>query len=305
MLLMSSANIHAGAVVIANPAARKSSARKVERALRLLREGGCGVKGVFFTERAGHAVELARRAALEGASLVIAAGGDGTFNEVMNGLISASRGDTPMAILPTGTTNVLAKELGIPEDIKGATGRVLSGGPREVFLGRVTFADGGQRRLFFQMAGVGFDAEAVLHVNKALKRYWGKGAYILSGLALALRWRPVPIAVRVDGALYTASSLIVCNGAKYGGHMKAAPGASLFAPRLYAVLMRGLKKRDVPRYALGVLTGRHTGFGDVSVVECRKEVEVMGRAHLQTDGDYAGTSPAIIDIAPERLKIIC
>ncbi|MDA8169448.1 MAG: diacylglycerol kinase family protein, partial [Nitrospiraceae bacterium] len=171
--------------IIANPAARKASRQKTALATALLEKAGHRVD-VLETEARGHATLLAKEAALGGASVVIAAGGDGTFNEVMNGLAG---GEVPMAILPTGTTNVLAKELGIPEDVNGAVDCILSCRPKEIFLAKLAFPDGVERK-FFLMAGVGFDAEAVYMVNRRLKKYSGKGGYFASGLKVLAGWKP-------------------------------------------------------------------------------------------------------------------
>ncbi|MDA8168868.1 MAG: hypothetical protein M0Z59_04105, partial [Nitrospiraceae bacterium] len=154
------------------------------------------------------------------------------------------------------------------------------------------------------MAGVGFDAEAVYMVNRRLKKYSGKGGYFASGLKVLAGWKPETLPVLVDGRQYRATSLIVCNGAKYGGHVKAAPDANLFEPGLYAILMTGSKRRDILRYALGILTGGHTKLGDVKYLRCMK-VEINGTARIQADGDYIGTAPVAILAAGERLKLVC
>lgn len=235
----------------------------------------------------------------DGATLLVASGGDGTFNEVMNAVAGTG---VPMCLLPMGTTNVLAKELGIPENVPGAVQRILNGRAHELFTGRLTFGSG-QVRKFFLMAGIGFDADAVYRVNKKMKKYSGKAAYISSGLRNLLKWKPEPVTVLVDGRQYSASSLIVCNGAKYGGEIKAAPEAGLHEPFLYALVMTGFKRRDVMRYALGIILGRQMKTKGLVYLKCNL-VEVLADRHLQADGDYIGHTPVIIDIAPETVKLI-
>lgn len=287
-----------GAAIIANPAARKSTAKKVELASRLLGRAGWDAQ-IFWTEAGGHGAELARKAALGGAGLVVAAGGDGTFNEVMNGLAG---GDVPMAILPIGTTNVLAKELHIPEDVEGAIRRITAGRPRQLYVGKMTFPDGAARK-FFLMAGIGFDAEAVYSVNRTLKSLSGKAGYFVSGMKVLARWRPEPKRAAIDGREFRFTSLLVCKGARYGGYPKAAPDASLEAPGLRAVLMQGGKRRDIFRYAFGIITGRHTAYKDVLYLRCDK-VDVSDDARVQADGDYIGKSPVTIETAKERVWFV-
>ncbi len=237
---------------------------------------------------------------------MVAAGGDGTFNEVMNGLTAVDEGiggTVPMALLPLGTTNVLAKELKVPEDAEGAVRRILEGRMKRIYLGNISFPDGCQRR-FFLMAGIGFDAEAVYHVNRRLKKLYGKAGYMTSGLKLLKDWRPEPRLALIDGRQFFFSSLIVCKGARYGGYPKAAPDASVEESSLYAVVMSGRERLDVLRYAFGIITGRHTSFKDVEYLKCQS-VQVRDRARIQADGDYIGESPASIGIARENLDIIC
>ena len=285
------------AALIANPAARKTSLKKIEEATRIIEKRGLTVK-TYLTEKKGDGIPLAKKAIEEGASLVIAAGGDGTFNEVMNGLLGAN---IPMALLPMGTTNVLAKELNIPEDTEGSIKTVLSGKEHIISTGRLAFE--GVERDFFLMAGIGFDAEAVYSVDKRLKRYSGKGGYIWSALKNLVNWNPSPLHVTVDGRSFTCYSLIICNGAKYGGHMKAAPNARLDEPVLYAVLMHGRRRLDVIRYAIGILTGTHLRLKDVTYLRC-SDITIEGNAHIQADGDYMGVTPARITLSRDSLRLI-
>ncbi len=284
--------------MISNPAARKSSAKTIELAVRLFEQAGWDVT-VLQTQAGGHATELAKQAVNDGASLVVAAGGDGTFNEVMNGLAG---GAVPMAVLPSGTTNVLAKELKIPGNARGAVKRILEGHIREVHVGSMAFPDG-CRRKFFLMAGIGFDAEAVYHVSGKIKKKYGKAGYLAGGLKILKHWSPEPKIVLIDGNQYLFFSLVICKGARYGGYPKMAPGASIMDDELYAVVMSGRKRTDVFRYAFGIITGLHTRYKDVAYIKCR-DVQVLDAARIQADGDYIGNSPVLIETAKEKLKMI-
>ncbi len=217
----------------------------------------------------------------------------------MNGLAG---GDVPMAIIPVGTTNVLAKELKIPEDVEGAVQRIIAGRPRRLYVADMVFPDGRSRK-FFLMAGIGFDAEAVYNVSRKLKRLSGKAGYLAGGLKVLRHWHPVPKRAVIDGQKFEFSSLIVCKGARYGGYPKAAPDASPENPDLYAVLMRGGKRIDVLRYALGIITGRHTAFRDVAYLKCGR-VDIPDTARIQADGDYIGESPVSIETSREKIMFV-
>ncbi|GAB4387853.1 MAG: diacylglycerol kinase family lipid kinase [Thermodesulfovibrionales bacterium] len=284
------------ALIVANPVAGSSSERKLRTARALLEEAGYGVE-VLLTSKGGDAEALARGAAARGPAFVMAAGGDGTFNEVANGLAG---GGAAMALLPMGTSNVLAKELGVPEDPEGAVRAALSGRPRSVCLGRISMAGGD--RYFCLMAGVGFDGLVVARALRLARRP-GKLAHIAAGLLALPGWRPGPIEVVADGRAWEGRSAIVCNAAKYAGHFRIAPDARMADPTLRVVLMRGGGRLDMARYVLSALAGRLTGLGDVAYFEAR-EVEVRGEAHVQTDGDYRGLAPASISVAAGALKII-
>ncbi len=189
----------------------------------------------------------------------MAAGGDGTINEVINGMAGS---DVPLAILPLGTTNVLAKELGIPEDLKGAMDTAVSRKPRTVSLGRIELnpeTDSAFSRYFCLMAGIGFDGEAVHGMNKAVKKRSGKAAYIFSGLKNLLRYSPNQLFYNIDGKEYTGFSSITGKASKYGGNFKITPDADLSDPFLYTCIFQGNRRRDLLRYVFKVITGRLFG----------------------------------------------
>jgi YegS/Rv2252/BmrU family lipid kinase len=286
-------------VLISNPVAAKASKRKTEKACRYLRSKGHKVEPVFTRHR-GEAESIARNALGKNPSLIVAAGGDGTFNEVMNGMAGSV---VPMALLPLGTTNVLAKELGIPEHMEKALDRATDGSPRTVSLGKITVAEPAASRYFCLMAGIGFDGAVVHGISEKLKKISGKGAYIYSGIKTLLLLNLDDLQLTVDGEHYRGHSAIIGKASKYGGNFRAAPGASLDNPNLYVCIFRAKRRIDVLRYVLGVMTGRHTAFEDV---EYRKAtaVEVRGVAHVQIDGDYLGMTPATIEVAPDILRLV-
>ena len=288
-------------ILIANPAAKRSSRKKIERAVELLRSAGREVD-LYLTEKGGDAEEWARNAAQGGTSFLLVAGGDGTFNEVMNGIAGTG---TKMAILPMGTTNVLARELGVPEDVDGAVRRALEGEEHAVSLGRITFSHGSARieRHFCLMAGIGFDGEAVHRIGAAAKKFLGKSGYILSGLRTLAAYSPAELTFVVNGQSFKGYSAIIGKASRYGGEFRVTPDARLMDPDLYACIMHGKKRMDILRYVRGVVTGKHLAFSDITYLKT-DAVHVEGSAHIQVDGDYLGTTPATITVVPGAVKLI-
>jgi len=288
-------------VLIFNPIATKASGRKIARASHFLRSKGYKAE-IFFTEQKGHAESLAREAVKESPSLIIAAGGDGTFNEIVNGIAGS---EIPMAILPLGTTNVLAKELGLPETVDDALEVALNGTPKTVSLGKIyiTCHSSLVTRYFLLMAGIGFDGEAVFRINETIKKISGKGAYIFSGLKTLSAFNPDKLILDMDGKTYTGYSVIISKVAKYGGNFKITPDARLTDPFFYVCLFKGKGRLDILRYVTGIVAGKHLGFRDVEYVRA-KNINVEGDAHIQIDGDYFGRSPARIEVVPDTVRLV-
>ncbi len=288
-------------VLISNPAAKRASDRKIIQASNFLKTRGYKVE-VLFTEKKGSAEILAREAIKELPSLIIAAGGDGTFNEVINGIAGS---EIPMAILPLGTTNVLAKEIGIPENVEGAMEIAVGSPPKTVSIGKVSVIRHSSlvTRHFCLMAGIGFDGDAVFGINETLKKISGKGAYIYSGIKALFRFEPDELTFNIDGKTYSGYSAIIGNVAKYGGNFKVTPDARLTDPTLYICLFKGKKRLDIFRYVFGIATGSHLRFKDVQYLKAER-IQVDGNAHIQIDGDYFGMTPAKVEVATNTLRLV-
>ncbi len=289
-------------ILISNPAARGASLRKFEAASVFLQERGFDAK-ILLTEKSGDATRLAEEAVRKKPYAIIAAGGDGTINEVINGMVKS---DIPLAILPLGTTNVLAKELGIPEDIPAALKVAISQSPKTISLGRIELesdTDSAHFRYFCLMAGIGFDGKAVHDVNKALKRKFGKAAYILNGIKNFLNYSPNQLFYEIDGKQYTGYFSITGKASKYGGNFRITPDANLSDATLYTCIFHGNKRRDLLRYVYRAVTGSLLKERDIAYVKSTS-LEVLGTAHIQIDGDYLGLTPAKITVEKDALKLI-
>ena len=289
-------------LVIFNPVAGRPRGRqrRLSRALQRLEALGVAYE-VATTEYAGHARTLAAAAA--GFDIIAVAGGDGVINEVVNGLLG--RADPPaLAIIPLGTANVLAWEIGLRALSPVAAAEAIAWGqPRAAHLG---VANG---RGFCLMAGVGFDALVVANVDPMWKRKLGKLAYALETLRQIARYRPAFYDIDIDGAVYRASSAVVCNGRYYGGRYVCAPEASLDKPMIEVCLFLQAGRWHVLRYAWGLLSGRLKHFPDVPVIEARRvavrPVDAgQSGAPVQGDGDIIAASPVEIAVSPLKIAII-
>ncbi len=285
--------------VIANPKAKRFSEKRLKNAIRILSENGFDVE-IRMTSFKGDAEAIAGDLSKKGYPLIIAAGGDGTFNEVINGIALTG---TRMGILPMGTTNVLAKELGIDEDIEVAVRGIINGVEHMLSIGLISLQSPPLQRYFCLMAGIGFDGEAVFECNDTLKRFLGKGAYILSGLKTLLRFSPEPLKFSFDSQSLTGYSAIISKASKYGGHFRITPDASLFKKDLYIYLMHGKKRFDILRYVSAIILGRHLRLSDITISRA-EEIAIEGRAKVQIDGDYIGHTPALIRVIPDAIRMV-
>ncbi len=288
-------------VLICNPVAKGASNKRIKKASHFLKSRGYNIE-MLFTARRGHAKELVQEAIKKLPILIIAAGGDGTFNEVVNGLAGS---EIPMAILPLGTTNVLAKELNIPEDVDGSLEVAIKSHPKTISLGKITATHPSSlvTRYFVLMAGIGFDGEAVFGVNETLKKFSGKGAYIYSGIKTLTEFRPGELVFHIDGKTFFGYTAIIGKAAKYGGHYMITPDVKLTDPFLSVCLFKGRKRFDILRYVFGIAMGRHLRFKDVEHIKATM-IEVDGSAHVQIDGDYFGKTPVKIEIVPNIVRLI-
>lgn len=292
-------------LVIHNPTAGARRLSRLNAVLGRLNAAGCQVSTVA-TGAAGDAERIA--AAVDPASVdaVVAAGGDGTINEVANGLLAAAaRGVAvpPLGIVPLGTANVLARELRLSTAPRAVVGALLHGRPRPVVLGRCEGAGG--VRHFLMMAGVGFDAHVVDRVDAALKRRLGKGAYVWESLRGILNYRRQEFRLLIDGVPHQAASAIVARGHYYAGSYVVAPQARLELPMLHVCLFRRAGRWQVIRYATALLLNRLPNAEGYEVIPAR-HVEINGSDGdpIQGDGDTIGALPATITLAAQPLNLL-
>ena len=286
-------------LVIYNPAAGRRSARRLRRFLdHLARLAVPAV--VRETAGRGDAEAFARAADAGEFDAVVAAGGDGTINEAVNGLAAS---DLPLAILPLGTANVLANEIGLPRDPGRLAAIAAAGVARPVRTGEVIW-DGGARR-FVMMAGIGFDASVVAGLDPVLKRRFGKLAYVAEIVARLARHRDCRYSVACAGEEIPVAAAVVANGRFYAGRFVLAPGARLEAPTLELVLFLRGGRLAVIRYMVAMALGRVHRVPDVRILRAAS-VSLAGPAGapVHADGDIVASFPVTIALAPRPLRLI-
>jgi len=254
------------------------------------------------THGPGTAGEIACQAIRNGSELIVAAGGDGTLNEVIQGM---AHSHIPLGILPAGTANVLATEIGLGRGLNRTAKIIPNCVTRRIALGRLNC--GQEHRYFLSMAGAGFDAQIVYDLGSGLKDRLGKAAYWIAGFAHALKRFP-EFEIEIDGeARGTASFALASRVRNYGGDFEIARHASLAAEDLEVVLFRGRTALPYFKYLWGLVTGRLEGMGGVSF-QTGLEVRVFDpadrRIHIQVDGEYAGRLPASIVLVPNALTLL-
>jgi diacylglycerol kinase family enzyme len=229
--------------------------------------------------------------------LVIVAGGDGTVNAVVNSL---TPGMATLAVLPLGTSNVLAAELGICS-VEDGVQRILNGATRPLSVG-VLETDTACHR-FVLMAGIGFDGAVVRDVRPMAKRLLKKGAYALSAALSTMKWDTSLMDVVTPERTIACHSAIVCNASRYGGSSILAPRSELFSPEFSVVCIRKNLRRTYLRLAVDLLSGRFDSSRDIIRIPADR-VEIRGTKPIQIDGDFIGYSPATLETMSDFARII-
>ena len=207
-------------MIVFNPSAGRRRARLLWRVLDVMATSGVRLE-IAETRGVGHAIALARDAASAGVRLVVAAGGDGTIAEVANGLVGST---CQLGVIPLGTANVLAQELGLPFAPREIAAALAFGRTRPVWPGLARGPEG--TRAFVQMLGIGFDAQVVHRLNLPMKRAIGRSAYVVQTMRELMRYRFPPIRLRLDGVETQTHSVIVTKGRFYAGRYMLAPGTT-------------------------------------------------------------------------------
>jgi YegS/Rv2252/BmrU family lipid kinase len=291
------------AFLIYNPNAGSRVRDRGERLRRAVAAlGGAGIEVQEAPTRyPKHATELARGFAAEGAEMIIAAGGDGTINEVANGMVGS---ESRLAILPAGTANVLACEMRLSRDLEVAAREIPRMVARRIAVGRFT-PEAGEARHFLLMAGAGMDAAIAAAVKPDVKRNWGKLAYWFAGMAQAGRRLP-QMQASVHGKTVRTGFALAARVRNYGGDLEIARNVTLMDGSFEIVLFRGESTWPYAKYMLGAVAGRLGAMDGVTITRscCLDLAPIDSPIYVQLDGELAGTLPARIDMVQNALTLM-
>lgn len=230
-------------------------------------------------------------------ALVIVAAGDGTVNALVNAL---EPGAATLAVLPMGTSNVLAAELGI-SSVAAGMDRIIAGNTKALSVGVIELE--GTSRRFVLMAGIGFDGAVVRDVSLQHKRELKQGAYAVSAIKNALKWDTTRIGIKAGDRQFSCHSIVFSNASRYGGNFRLAPDCSVFSPGLEAVCLQKNSRSGYLRLAWQLFTGRAVSNSSVLRIPL-SDCEVQGTKPVQIDGDFIGYSPARVTTLADFARII-
>lgn len=277
--------------IILNPAAKGDQARKtIDRVAKLAPDAK-----LLLTENAGDGERRAREAVAMGFQTIVAAGGDGTVNEVLNGIDPAK---CALGILPVGTMNVLALELGISPDLERALAVIRKNHRRRVDLGYAN-----QRR-FIQLAGVGLDAEVVRKTHPEAKRAWGPWSYLLTVAQVTVA--PAPrLRVKAEGKEFPGAMVLIGNGRHYGGPFRFFPKADMTDGKLDVCIFPKSGPLDLLWYLQGVLIGGPESLPEVTYLQVPAlTVEADEKVALEVDGEYGGETPVTFRLENKGVEVV-
>ena len=281
--------------VIHNPVAGPRVVNRIELVRAYLSARGLPFR-IRETSAPGDAVVMAREAAYEGSDTVVVVGGDGTMNEVADGLAGSA---TRLAFVPHGTGNVFAREFSLPESVEGCMDLLSNGKTIAVRMAKAN------DRRFVLLGSAGFDAEVVERMNSRQKNLLGIAAYVLCGARHLLRFQPTlwlefPGRERIE-----AQAVIVARGKKYGGNVTIAPGGDIAGNTLQVIALLRKGRLSIAKFALDALRGKHAASRHVLI---RESPSLFVRCAIpsacQVDGEYLGPLPVRFTVTDALLRVV-
>lgn len=267
-----------------------------------------------YTEKAGQAVNLAREAADKDYKYIIAVGGDGTVNEIANGiLLSENPGNTALGILSTGTTCSFARSLSISQDPARLISLLAYGESLPVDAGAVEYTSEGRRlrRFFVNEADIGFGATVVEAANR-FKNYLGRRInylpHVVGGLASLVSYRNKRITIHVEDkteSILDCAMLVIANGNYFGGGMQIAPDAMPNDGLLDMVIFSDMSKSELLKIWPMTYEGRHVSHEKVRMLRVKKvDIQCDETILLEADGELLGEGPVSFSVLPSALKVL-
>ncbi|MFH1784718.1 MAG: diacylglycerol kinase family protein [bacterium] len=247
--------------------------------------------------------------ATDGCELIISAGGDGTLNACINGIMHAKNKNpsnkTVLGIIPLGVSNVFALEADIPMDPIKACRALISYQTKKTDLIKICTPF---TRYFISMAGIGFDAQVVKSFKPKLKKIvGGKLAHILTGIPVLLKYNPTKFSLVCDNTQPPLSGYfaIIGNIKSYGGRFRITSHANLDDGLLHICLFKGPRRRDLLRYIWGIIIGKHLSFDDVEYLRTKAvKLQYEGNLWAQVDGDSLEIMPSEFEICPKAIDML-
>jgi YegS/Rv2252/BmrU family lipid kinase len=283
-------------LIVFNPVAGGGAKRfRMQRTLAKLTLMGCDLT-LRATARRGDAERIAAETQAADFDALVAAGGDGTIHEVANGLHA---GSPPLALLPLGTANVLAHEIGLKARSTPIAATIARGRETLMRCGRI---DG---RRFVLMAGAGFDAAVVKALDPRLKRALGKLAYAIESLRQMAAYSFPPLTPEIDGQPATAASILILNGRRYAGPYVCAPDGGLAKAGFQVVLFEASGRFAVLRYGLALLLDRLPRASGIRILPASSiRLAAPAGAPVQADGDWVAELPLSLTVDPLPVRLL-
>jgi diacylglycerol kinase (ATP) len=280
-------------LIILNPAARSERARRWQQKLRAM----CGEAFFCATTEAGDAELQARRAVAEGFDPIVAAGGDGTIHEVVNGIAGS---EAALGLMPMGTMNVFANELGLPANDLGRCWEIIRQGKT-----RMVDLPTANKRNFVQLAGVGLDAQVVKETSVAFKRNFGPLSYLISAAQIAARRPPRLLIESEDARTEEGSFVLVGNGRLYGGPFPFFKRAAIDDGLLDVLVFKQLGYLELIKYLQNVIFTSEITTREVEYFQtARLRVSSEDEVPVELDGELAGICPVEFKVQPRQLKVL-
>jgi diacylglycerol kinase (ATP) len=258
------------------------------------------------SEGPGRLPELAQAALDDGADLLVAVGGDGTVNEVVNGMAGS---DAELAVIPRGTGTDFARSLGIPRSFDEAVKIAATGTVRTIDLGRATYRrwSGGEGEAYFaNVASAGMSGAIAKRTNETSKVFGGKLSYLWATFAVFSRWQATDVRVSVDDDIRGGRmhDVIVANGRYFGGGIMICPEAEPDDGRFDVLLLGDLTKRDLVSTMHKTYSGRHLPHPKAELLRgAVVSVDAPQALPIELDGEQPGTTPVRFDVVPNALRL--
>jgi diacylglycerol kinase (ATP) len=283
--------------IIYNPRSGNQRAKKAEVANFSSLLNGLGFEvEVRETLEPNHATTLSREAVDRKFDLVVAHGGDGTMNEVLQGMVGSR---TPLVVWPGGTANVVALDLNLPRRPSEIVEMIAQDNRKRVTIGKAGL------RYFFFTAGIGLDAEVITAVNAQLKKHIGKGAFWIAGFSHLVKWQPTDITFKIDDKVYEGTFAVIGNSYGYGGTLSLTPFARMDDEMLDICIFSGKSKIQYINYLVACLNKDQIGRDGVTYLKTRRiEANSIKPLPIQVDGELIGFLPMVFEAVPDALTLI-